>query len=75
MFIWRAEGSLSPEGTNPFGDVPEGKYYTEAITWLVEQGITNGTSEGVYSPEAGVTRRDMAVFLHRRSCGGLAVNA
>ena len=75
VFIWRAEGSPSPEGTNPFGDVPEGKYYTEAITWLVEQGITNGTSEGVYSPEAGVTRRDMAVFLHRRSCGGLAVNA
>ncbi len=69
VFIWRAEGMPAPVGANPFADVPAGKYYSDAITWLAEAGITGGTSPGVFSPEGNVIRRDMAVFLYRRSCG------
>ncbi len=65
VFIWRAFAEPAPQGTNPFGDVPNGKYYTAAITWLAEQGISTGTSPGIYSPNSVVTRGQMASFLHR----------
>ncbi|MEZ5380228.1 MAG: S-layer homology domain-containing protein [Microthrixaceae bacterium] len=65
VFIWRAFDSPAPQGANPFGDVPAGQYYTDAIAWLAEQGISTGTSPGMFSPDAPVVRRDMAVFLHR----------
>ncbi|MCB1029443.1 MAG: S-layer homology domain-containing protein, partial [Microthrixaceae bacterium] len=65
VFIWRAFGSPAPVGANPFGDVPSGKYYTNAIIWLAEQGISTGTSPGVFSPNVTVSRAQMAVFLHR----------
>ncbi|MEZ5380207.1 MAG: S-layer homology domain-containing protein [Microthrixaceae bacterium] len=65
VFLWRAFDSPEPDGANPFSDVPDGVYYTDATTWLAEAGISTGTSPGVFSPNAPVTRRDMAVFLWR----------
>lgn len=52
-------------GAAGFGDVEEGRFYTEAITWLVEQGITKGTEDGCFSPYATVTRGQIVTFLHR----------
>ncbi|MEZ5380208.1 MAG: S-layer homology domain-containing protein [Microthrixaceae bacterium] len=65
VFLWRAFDSPEPDGANPFSDVPDGAYYTDATTWLAEAGISTGTSPGMFSPNATVTRRDMAVFLWR----------
>ncbi|MEZ5380205.1 MAG: S-layer homology domain-containing protein [Microthrixaceae bacterium] len=65
VFLWRAFDSPAPQGANPFSDVPDGTYYTDATTWLAGAGISTGTSPGVFSPNAAVTRRDMAVFLWR----------
>ncbi|MEZ5380206.1 MAG: S-layer homology domain-containing protein [Microthrixaceae bacterium] len=65
VFLWRAFDSPEPDGANPFSDVPDGAYYTDATTWLAEAGISTGTSPGMFSPNAPVTRRDMAVFLWR----------
>lgn len=48
-----------------FTDVSEAAYYYEAVKWAVEQGITNGTSETTFSPDASCTRAQMVTFLWR----------
>ena len=67
-FLWRAAGSPDPVGsTNPFTDVSADAYYAKAVQWAVEQGITNGTSETTFSPDADCTRAQMATFLWRNA--------
>ena len=48
-----------------FGDVPGGVFYTEAVQWMVDEGITAGTAPGCFSPDDPATRAEVAVFLHR----------
>ncbi len=64
-FLWRLEESPLGSPWAGFSDVPRGRYYSEAVDWLLAQGITTGTSPGVYSPEDSVTRGQMATFLWR----------
>ncbi len=53
------------DGGKGFIDVPEGEYFTDAVQWAVENGITNGTSETTFSPYEGCTRAQMVTFLWR----------
>ena len=55
----------APTGKNPFIDVPAGSYYEDAVIWAVEQGITKGTSETMFSPDATCTRAQIVTFLWR----------
>lgn len=64
-FLWRLEGSVPGAPSSGFTDVPEGQYYTDAVDWLVERGITTGTSATTFSPNDPVTRAQMAAFLWR----------
>lgn len=48
-----------------FGDVAADTFYTEAVQWLVDNEITEGTSPGCFSPERELTRGELAVFLWR----------
>ena len=65
-FLWRANGSPAPaSSSNPFTDVPAGQWYTDAVLWAVENGITSGTSATTFSPDAGCTRGQVATFLWR----------
>ena len=65
-FLWRAAGSPEPEtGTMPFTDVPVGSYYYDAVLWAVENGITKGTSDTTFSPNATCTRAQIVTFLWR----------
>ena len=64
-FLWRANGSPKVGSTNPFTDVPADAWYTDAVLWAVEQGITTGTSATTFSPDAGCTRGQVATFLWR----------
>ena len=65
-FLWRAAGSPAPQSTdNPFADVSESAYSYDAVLWAVEQGITSGTSDSAFSPDAVVTRGQTAAFLYR----------
>ena len=58
--------SVGPAGAVAgFGDVPEGRFYTEAVQWMVDNEITSGTSPGCFSPEANTTRGQLATFIHR----------
>ena len=62
-----ASDSLSSaEGTpSRFTDVPDGAYYADAVRWAVENGITSGTGENTFSPDAPCTRAQMVTFLWR----------
>ena len=65
-FLWRAAGSPEPQSAeNPFADVASNAYYADAVLWAVEQGITTGTSETTFSPNATVTRGQTVTFLYR----------
>ena len=59
-----AEADLSEYTSSPFTDVPEGKWYTPAVVWAAQNGITGGTGEGRFSPDASVTREQLAVFFY-----------
>lgn len=48
-----------------FTDVPENEYYSDAVTWAVAKGITVGTSETTFSPNADCTRGQIVTFLWR----------
>ena len=65
-FLWRAAGCPAPKSSvNPFTDVAEGSYYYDAVLWAVENGITNGTSDTTFSPNATCTRAQIVTFLWR----------
>ena len=50
-FLWRAAGSpAAKSAVMPFTDVKAGSYYYDAVLWAVEQGITKGTSDTMFSP-------------------------
>ena len=72
-FLWRAAGSPAPKGTVSFADVSAGGYYAKAVAWAVENGITGGTGNGLFSPDAACTRAQSAAFLYR-AAGSPAVN-
>lgn len=63
-FLWRACGSVEPEGTNPFTDVPANAYYEKAVRWAVENGVTGGTSPTTFSPKKLCTRAEVVTFLY-----------
>ena len=65
-FLWRAAGSPEPKtSTMPFTDVNAGSYYYDAVLWAVENGITKGTSDTTFSPNATCTRAQIVAFLWR----------
>lgn len=68
-FLWRAAGSPEPNGTSTFTDVPASAYYAKAVAWAVENGITDGTSETTFSPDAPCTRGQSVTFLYRARKG------
>ena len=64
-FLWRAAGSPTPKHMSSFADVPADAFYAKAVAWAVENGITGGTGEGKFSPNATCTRAQSVTFLYR----------
>lgn len=64
-FLWRAAGSPEPKAASSFADVAAGSYYAKAVAWAVENGITTGTGDGKFSPDATCTRAQAVTFLAR----------
>ena len=54
-----------PKPQITFGDVSETAYYAEPVAWAVDNGITNGTGEGTFSPNNTCTRAQVVTFLWR----------
>lgn len=64
-FLWRAAGSPSVSGSNPFRDISPKKYYYTAVLWAVQNGITSGVTRDRFDPNGSCTRAQVVSFLHR----------
>lgn len=56
---------LSAYQTNSFDDVKSGVWYAPAVAWAEAKGITSGSGARTFSPNAQITRQDLAVMLQR----------
>ena len=63
-FLYRAMGT-APTTVNCFTDVESNAFCAEAVAWAVENGITLGTGDGTFSPNATCTRAQSVTFLYR----------
>lgn len=66
-FLWRAAGSPVVNYAMDLADVSGDAYYAEAVRWALSQGITTGTADGKFSPNAPCTRAQAVTFLFRAS--------
>ena len=64
-FLWRAAGSPVVNYAMNMTDVAEDAYYGEAVRWALSEGITTGTGDGKFSPDATCTRAQSVTFLFR----------
>ncbi len=62
--LWRYCGAPQ-EGRNTFSDVPDGKWYTQAIAWAAHNALVNGVGEGRFQPDGLITREQMAAIFYR----------
>ena len=72
-FLWRAAGSLVVNYAMDLSDVAGDAYYAEAVRWALSEGITTGTSDHTFSPDAVCTREQAVTFLWR-AAGSPAVS-
>ena len=63
--LYRLEGQPAVSGRSGFSDVKLNSYYEDAVTWAADNGIVNGTGATTFSPNANVTREQMAAILYR----------
>lgn len=64
-FLWRLMDEPAGPASTGFTDVPGGQYFTAAVAWLADEGITTGVAPGRFDPDGEVTRAQMAAFLCR----------
>mgnify|MGYP004511371157 CR=1 FL=1 len=64
-FLWRAAGSPVVNYAMDLSDVAGDAYYAEAVRWALSEGITTGTSDQTFSPDATCTREQAVTFLYR----------
>ncbi len=65
-FLWRSANKPEPKTTdNPFADVKAEDYFCKAVLWAVENGVTQGTGAGTFSPNETCTRAQIVTFLYR----------
>ena len=64
-FISRLSNAAAPKKSNHFIDVAADSYYSRAVQWAVENGITTGTSDNTFSPDNSCTRGQIVTFLYR----------
>ena len=65
-FLWRTAGCPTVVADNPFQDVSiDGSYYSPAVLWAVQNGITQGTDETHFSPVQPCNRAQVVSFLYR----------
>ena len=58
-------GATAGFASSSFTDVEQDRYYTDAVEWAFDNGVTTGTSAATFSPEDPATRAQSVTFLHR----------
>ncbi|MGI5930310.1 endo-alpha-N-acetylgalactosaminidase family protein [Pseudoflavonifractor sp.] len=64
QIFYNMEQRPALSGSNPFTDVAEGQWYTDAVIWAAEQEIVNGYG-GAFQPDGDITREQLAAMLYR----------
>ncbi len=64
-FIWKALGCPDPGPAAQFSDVADGKWYTSAVSWAVNNGVTGGIGNGKFGPNEPCTRAQVVTFLYK----------
>lgn len=64
-FLWRSEKSPDASGTNTFEDVQSGAYYSVAVLWALDEGITKGYTATQFVPNGVCNRAQIATFIFR----------
>ena len=62
--LYRMSGETA-EADSSFGDVSSSAYYAAAVNWASSKGIVNGTGADAFSPNASITREQLAAMLYR----------
>ena len=62
--LYRMSGETA-EADSSFGDVSASAYYAAAVNWASSKGIVNGTGADAFSPNASITREQLAAMLYR----------
>ena len=62
--LWRLAGEPAPKAPNTFMDVPDGAWYTDAVTWAAENGVVSGIGGSRFDPSGFVTREQTAEILY-----------
>ena len=64
--LYRMAGEPSVEGLeNPFADVADGQWYTDAVIWAADKGVVSGTSATTFAPNDQITREQMVTMIWR----------
>lgn len=58
-----------PASYNPFDDIPDNSWYTEAALWCNSKGYITGTSANMFSPKMDLTRAMFIQILARVAIG------
>lgn len=58
-------GTASAAGWNPFWDVPQSHWAHEAVTYVYDNDLMNGTDGSLFSPESTTTRAQVVTVLYR----------
>lgn len=64
-FLWRANASPVVNYAMDFTDVAADAYYAEAVRWAVSEGVTAGTGDKAFSPDADCTRAQIVTFMYQ----------
>lgn len=62
--LWHLAGAPAPKAPNTFVDVPDGAWYTDAVTWAAENGVVSGIGGSRFDPSGFVTREQTAEILY-----------
>ncbi len=73
--LYRMEQEPEPRKNHAFSDVPAQCYYEQAVSWAVEQGITDGVGDGCFAPQKAISRQEMATMLYRYAKSKAVVNS
>lgn len=62
--LYTLEGEPAVTGENPFRDVADNRWYTNAVIWAAENKIVAGIGDGKFDPDGDATREQVATILY-----------
>ena len=63
--LYRMGGEPAAQEMASFSDVPADSWYADAVSWVSQSKVMNGTTEQTFSPFSALTRSQLAVILYR----------